>query len=226
MPDKWQEKAGIYDREAQATGWHGPAVVFGLAFKYTKPCQTLLDIGIGTGLGSELFHKAGLNVIGMDISEEMLEVCRKKGFAVRLVCQDLTVSPYPFGDASFDHAVSTGVFQFFENLDLVFGEVGRILRAGGVFVFVTGDRRPEENTRVIVGAEQTTTGVPVTIYRHTVNEVTCWLEKYDFQLVDTLEFTVWMNAERSKRFPSRAYITQKKPGEQQGTPYDSPKIRK
>jgi len=105
--------AANYDEKAQATGWQGPAVVFGLAFKYTEPGQTLLDIGIGTGLGSALFHKAGLNVIGMDISEEMLEVCRNKGFAAGLVCHDLTVSPYPFGDASCDHAVSTGVFQFF-----------------------------------------------------------------------------------------------------------------
>jgi predicted TPR repeat methyltransferase len=211
MPAQINEWTNHYNDDAKATGWHGPAVVFGLAFKYTKPGQTLLDIGIGTGLGSALFYKAGLNVTGMDISEEMLEVCRKKGFTVRLVCHDLTVSPYPFGDASCDHAVSTGVFQFFENLDLVFGEVGRILREMGVFVFVTGDRGPGEDTVVVVGAEQTGTGAAVTMYRHSVNEVTCWLEKHDFQLVDTLEFTVWMNAERSKRFPARAYLAQKRP---------------
>jgi len=131
MPEECHEMALIYDEEAQATGWHGPAVVFGLAFRYTKPGQTLIDIGIGTGLGSALFHKAGLNVTGMDISEEMLGACRKKGFAARLVHHDLTVSPYLFGDASCDHAVSTGVFQFFESLDPVFGEVSRILRGGG-----------------------------------------------------------------------------------------------
>jgi len=204
--------AANYDEKAQATGWQGPAVVFGLAFKYTEPGQTLLDIGIGTGLGSALFHKAGLNVIGMDISEEMLEVCRNKGFAAGLVCHDLTVSPYPFGDASCDHAVSTGVFQFFENLDTVFGDVSRILRDGGIFVFVTGDREPGEDVWVFVGAEQTGTGAAVTMYRHTSGGVTGWLEKHGFRLVDTLEFTVWKDMKRSERFPARAYLAQKDSG--------------
>lgn len=209
MPHKWHKRAGIYDKKAQATGWHGPAVVFGLAFKYTEPGQTLLDIGIGTGLGSSLFHKAGLNVIGMDNSEEMLDVCQNKGFAARLICHDLTVIPYPLGDTSCDHAVSTGVFQFFENLDTVFGEVSRILRKGGIFVFVTGDREPGENARVVVGAEQTGTGAAVTMYRHSPDEVTGWLEKDGFLLVDTLEFTVWKDMKRSERFPARAYLAQK-----------------
>lgn len=211
MPTRMSETINHYDDDAQATGWHGPAVVFGLAFRYIQPDQTLLDIGIGTGLGSALFYKAGLNVTGMDISEEMLDLCRKKGFAVRLVCHDLTVSPYPFGDASCDHAVSTGVFQFFENLDPVFGEVGRILRDGGIFIFVTGDRGPGEDAMVIVGAEQTGTSSPVPMYRHIPGEVTGWLEKHGFQLVDTLEFTVWKDMKRSERFPARAYLAQKIP---------------
>jgi predicted TPR repeat methyltransferase len=209
MVKKSSDTAEKYDKEAAATGWHGPAVVFGLALSYIKHGQTILDIGIGTGLGSELFHKAGIHVVGIDISEEMLDACRKKGFAARLVRHDLAVTPYPFGDASFDHAVSTGVFQFFENLDPVFGEVTRILQKGGMFVFVTGDRRSGECATVIIGPEHTRTGAPVTMYRHTVNEVKSWLEKRGFRLVDTLEFTVWMDAERSKRFPARAYLARK-----------------
>jgi predicted TPR repeat methyltransferase len=210
VADKRVDTIEQYDKGAAATGWYGPAVVFGLAFPYTRPGQTILDIGIGTGLGSELFHTAGIHVIGIDISEEMLDACRKKGFADRLVCHDLTMTPYPFGDASFDHAVSTGVFQFFENLTPVFREISRILRDGGVFVFVTVDRRPKGDATVVVGPEYTGTGSPVTMYCHTLHEVNGWLEKCGFYLVDTLEFTVWMDAERSKRLPARAYLAQKK----------------
>jgi len=209
VPDKRVDTIEQYDKEAAATGWHGPAVVFGLAFPYTRPGQTILDIGIGTGLGSELFHKAGIHVIGIDISEEMMDACRKKGFADRLVRHDLTMTPYPFGDASFDHAVSTGVFQFFKNLDLVIGEVSRILRDGGIFVFVTGDRRPGEDATVIVGPEHMGICSPVTMYRHTVNEVNGWLQKSSFRLVDNLEFPVYMDKERSKCFPARTYLAQK-----------------
>ena len=72
-------KLVAYDKEAEASGWYGPEVAFGLAFKYVLPGQSILDIGIGTGLGSVLFRKAGLDVHGMDISSKMLDVSRSKG---------------------------------------------------------------------------------------------------------------------------------------------------
>ena len=205
-----KDSTDSYDDEARATGWHGPAVVFGLAFKYIEPGQTILDLGIGTGLGSELFEKAGLRVVGVDVSEEMLDICRKKGFATRLVLHDLTTTPYPFDDNSCDHAVSTGVFQFFRNLEPVFKETRRIVRPGGIFVFVAGDRRKDESAEVVVDADHTGTGFPVTMFRHDFREVAGWLGNSGFFLIDTLEFTVWMDRERVKRFPARAYIARKK----------------
>ncbi len=198
-----------YDSEASATGWHGPAVAFGLAFPYTLPGECILDIGIGTGLGSERFFKAGLRVYGIDTSEGMLAVCRKKGFAAGLIHHDLTTAPYPVGDGSCDHVVSTGVFQFFDNLDPVFGEVRRVLQDGGIFVFIVGDRNPDETAEVTVGPEQTGTDMSVTMYRHSQGQVGGWLEQNGFQLIDSLEFTVWMDRERSIRFPARAYLAQK-----------------
>ena len=74
--------------------------------------QTVLDIGIGTGLGSEPFFRAGLRITGMDVSDTMLAVYRKKGFAERLVCHDLTHFPYLSLTVAFDHVISTGVFPF------------------------------------------------------------------------------------------------------------------
>jgi predicted TPR repeat methyltransferase len=207
----YTERPDGYDSEAESIGWHGPAVVFGLAFPFTNPGETVLDIGIGTGLGSVLFHKAGLRVFGMDISSDMLEACRKKGFAARLVRHDLTEIPYPFDDASCDHIVSTGVFQFFSDLDPVFAEVRRILADGGTFVFITGDRGPDEPAEVVVGPEHTGSGAPVTMYRLTPEQVAGRLEKNGFRLIDSVGFPVWMDARRSAKFPLRAYLA-RKPG--------------
>jgi len=81
--------------------------------------------------------------------------------------------------------------------------------AGAIFVFVTGDRGPGEDALVVVGAEQTGTGTPVTMFRHTLSEVSSWLERHGFRLVDTLEFTVWRDKKRSERFPARAYLAQR-----------------
>lgn len=210
MTSRDSENAEHYDDEAKASGWLGPAIVFGLAFAYTKPGQAILDIGIGTGLGSVLFHKAGLVVTGIDISDEMLEECRKKGWADRLVRHDLTKVPYPFDDAFFDHAVSTGVFQFFPDIAMVCRETGRIVRKGGIFVFVTGDRSEQESAEVVVGPEHTGTGHPVIMYRHSPHEVSGWLERNGFAMIDSFDFSVWMDRQRLHRFPARAYLARKK----------------
>ena len=204
------EQAGSYDDAAQKTGWQGPSLVFDLLSRHTRPGQTVLDIGIGTGLGSEPFTRAGLHVTGMDVSESMLAVCRRKGFAERLVRHDLTVTPYPFGDASIDHVISTGVFQFFSDLDSVFNEVARILPDGGMFAFITGDRTPGETPEIVAGPEQTGTDESVTMFLHTQRQVSCWLEKNGFRLESSQQFTVWMDELHTKELPARAYLAQKR----------------
>lgn len=205
-----REQAGSYDDAAQKTGWQGPSRVFNLLSRHTRPGQTVLDIGIGTGLGSEPFSRAGLHVTGMDLSESMLDVCRRKGFAERLVRHDLTITPYPFRDASIDHAISTGVFQFFSDLDRVFSEVARILPGGGMFAFITGDRSPEETPKIVAGPEQTGTDESVTMFRHTPGQVACWLEKNGFRLEGSEQFTIWMDERHTKELPARAYLALKR----------------
>ncbi|MEA3359080.1 MAG: class I SAM-dependent methyltransferase [Thermodesulfobacteriota bacterium] len=121
------ETVEAYDDEAEATNWLGPEVAFGLSFKYINAGERILDIGIGTGLSSILFHKAGLHVSGMDISDEMLEVCRKKQFAIDLVKHDLMCKPYPYEDNSIDHVICAGVMNFFKDLTIIFQEGSRIL---------------------------------------------------------------------------------------------------
>jgi len=206
----YREMAATYDEAAAATEWKGPSLVFGFMADLIRPGQTILDIGIGTGLGSEPFFRAGLRISGMDISSSMIEVCRKKEIAARLVCHDLTQFPYPFADGSFDHVISTGVFHFFPDLDLIFHEVARILPDGGRFAFVTGDRSPEEPAEIIAGPEQTGTDDSVTMYLHTPGQVTRWLEKNGFLLADSVQFAVWMDEQHTKKFPARAHLARKR----------------
>ncbi len=206
---KDREQAETYDDAAEKTDWRGPSLVFTLLSRHICPGQTVLDIGIGTGLGSEPLSRAGLRIFGMDISDTMLAVCRRKGFAERLVRHDLTVTPYPFGDGSIDHVISTGVFQFFSDLNGVFGEVARILPEGGRFAFVTGNRSPEEPAEIVAGTEQTGTEASFTMFRHTPGQVTGWLEKNGFRLAGSVVFTIWMDERHTKEFPGRAYLAEK-----------------
>jgi predicted TPR repeat methyltransferase len=197
-----------YAEEAEATGWFGPEVVFGLSYAYIEPDQSILDIGIGTGLGSDLFRKAGLKVYGMDISPQMLDACRSKGLtAVQL--HDLTKMPYPFDSESMEHAVCTGVMNFFSDLSPFFKETARILRTGGLFAFVVGDRAEDQPGEIAVGPEHTNTEEIVTMYLHSPKQIDSYIEKNRFSLMRSLAFTVYLDRERTNGLQARAYLARK-----------------
>jgi len=129
------QKASDYDQLAQKYQWHGPEILFGLCYKFVKPGDSLLDIGIGTGLCSSLFFKHGLEIHGLDSSDEMLAMCRQKGIAQELKKWDLLDTPFPYPDARFDIIISGGVFHFFEDLQSIFKEISRLIKPSGIFAF-------------------------------------------------------------------------------------------
>jgi predicted TPR repeat methyltransferase len=201
-------KIVTYDEEAEASGWYGPEVAFGLAFKHVMPGQSILDIGIGTGLGAVLFRKAGLDVHGMDISSQMLDVSRSKGFG-SLRRHDLRKLPYPYESESMHHAICTGVFNFISDLSPVFEETARILRKKGIFVFVYGDITEKVAHEFQVRAKRTKPEKMVTMYRHSQKQIDTLMETFGFVLLKSLTFTVFMDRERTKSIQAKAYLARK-----------------
>ena len=199
-----------YDKEAEATAWYGSEVIFGLVYTFIQPGQKVLDIGIGTGLSSELYYKAGLKVYGMDISDKMLDAVKQKGIAKDLVLHDLTGFPYPYTENFFDIGVCAGVFNFFEMLGEIFTEVARIIKKDGYFAFIVGHRTSEEDSAVVVGSEHTGTDRTVTMYRHSDEQISQWLSEASLREIRSLEFTVFMDRERKCRLPAKAYVVGKK----------------
>ena len=209
--DQVNEIIDLYDKEAEATGWYGPEVAFGLTYAHIQSGQSILDIGIGTGLGSILFLKAGLEIHGMDISPQMLDACRKKGFP-SLHQHDLSKIPYPFDSESINHAISTGVFNFFSDLSPVFQEANRILHKGGLFVFVVGDRSENDAHSIEVGVGRTKSEKTVIMYMHSAKQIVELMARYGFEPMRDLSFTVFMDRERTKSMLARSYLCRKRKG--------------
>ena len=126
-----------YDAASAAIGNHAHEILFGLAYEGVRAGERLLDVGIGTGLASAPFHRAGLGIVGLDTAEEMLASCRAKGIAERLVVHDVRDVPWPFAAARFDHALACGVAHFLEELDLLLGEMARVVRPDASLAFTT-----------------------------------------------------------------------------------------
>jgi len=205
LAEKCGRMAEQYDKDKETHRWNGPNVIFGLSFGYVEAGQSILDIGIGTGLGSLLFHKAGLKVYGMDMSSEMLAVCRNKGISEELKIQDLTKTPYPYGESSINHAICVGVLNHFDNIEPVFSEAARILKDKGIFGFIVADRKNDEKAMF----EVEHAGSCHKMYRHSYGQILEYTKKTGFQIFRELEFLVPEHNEHEKKKILKAYITSK-----------------
>ncbi|MDC7220048.1 MAG: class I SAM-dependent methyltransferase [Spirochaetales bacterium] len=176
-----------YDQKTRNANWLAPEIAFGMAFSSVEKGDSLLDLGIGTGLSSALFHRAGLSVYGMDFSEEMLKLCRQKGTARKVITHDLMEEPYPFPTDSMDHGICLGVSHILPDLSLIMGEMFRILRPGGLFVFSVIHRERDEEKTVPLSSKELP-GKSFTFYRYSREEIEEDLKKSGFTLVSRLNF--------------------------------------
>jgi predicted TPR repeat methyltransferase len=169
--------AADYDDQVRAYDCHVADLLFGLCYEFTRPGQSLLDLGIGSGLSARPFAQAGLTISGMDFSPAMLNICRAKGFAADLTQHDLSQFPWPYPSARFDHVICCGVLHFIPALDGVFGEVTRVLAPGGLFAFTT---RLPSTTDSLQPWEQQRTG-QFAIYAHAPAYVETLLAQHGFR---------------------------------------------
>ena len=91
-----------------------------------------LDVGCGTGISTAAVSQLGWSAMGVDLSEDMLEVARGRGLEVVQGSADAL----PFGDETFDAAVSVWTHTDFEDFSSVVGETARVLRPGAPVVYI------------------------------------------------------------------------------------------
>jgi predicted TPR repeat methyltransferase len=189
---KDKKAADEYDLQAHLTHWHAPEVVFGLAYEYVNAGESLLDLGIGSGLSSIPFHKAGLHIYGLDGSSEVLQVCAAKGFTVELTTHDLRNLPLPYASRSFDHVICVAVLNSFKELGPLFGDVSRIMKNQGIFAFTTEERKPGQDDHYAINpvevSEKPDVETAVMLYRHGDVTISETLERSGFSPLKTLEF--------------------------------------
>ena len=105
-----------------------------------KP-SNILDIATGTGdLAINLVKTGADKIVGLDISEGMLDIGRKKikskklsGF-IQMVMGDSENLPY--GDNSFDAITVAFGVRNFENLEKGLSEIFRVLKPNGILVIL------------------------------------------------------------------------------------------
>lgn len=100
------------------------------------PGSRVVEVGAGTGQITIPLVRAGIDVVGLDLSEPMLErldeKAREGGVSLPLVAGDAT--HLPIADASFDAVVMRHVLHLVADWRGAVAEVVRIVRPGGSFL--------------------------------------------------------------------------------------------
>jgi SAM-dependent methyltransferase len=99
--------------------------------------ETVLDLGSGAGMDSILAARRigpGGKVIGVDVTEEMVEKARLNAQAAgasNVEFHHAEADALPAGDATVDVVISNGVFNLCLNTPKVLAELFRALKPGG-----------------------------------------------------------------------------------------------
>ena len=111
-----------------------PTITAGLIEGLRTPTGTILDLASGSGNYTTALRRKRFDVIGLELSNEMLAQARAKGGKwVRGNVLEL-----PFADDSFSGISCVLALHHFANLEAVFNESGRVLQAGKRIVLFTG----------------------------------------------------------------------------------------
>ena len=122
--DEWYETAegAMYDRmEKKAISKYLLRNVQG---------RKLLEVGCGTGHWSQFFSEFGFEVIGVDISERMINIAQSKGIS-NASFQIADGHFLPFKNGVFDVTAAIVTLEFVCDAELVLREMVRCTRKGG-----------------------------------------------------------------------------------------------
>ena len=102
--------------------------------------RTVIDLGAATGAANRPLEKRfkGARVISVDIAHGMLKKAReKKPWLSKAAFAQASADALPFPDESIDVVFSNLLLPWADQPALVFAEIARVLRKGGVFAFAT-----------------------------------------------------------------------------------------
>ena len=147
-----------------------------------------LEIGCGTGKNSVWLIKKVKNLTGVDLSDGMLAVARKKiqSDAAEFIQADIT-APWRFTEKQFDLVTFSLVLEHIENLGHVFAEASKKLPRGGYLYL--GELHPFKQYAGSKARFDTENGVQIVeCFTHNISDFIQAAEQNGFSLVYLNEY--------------------------------------
>ena len=166
--------AHYYDQHLTgALDYHVPEAIkdaIDLEMDLSSKKWRILDLGCGTGLCGPLFAPYKQSLMGIDISNNMIELAKQKHCYDQLIVADIEEAIQE--QSQQDLIIAADVFAYIGNLEKIFSSVKKILAPSGIFAFSVEktQKHPYELHSDIR-------------YAHTKSYIESLIEKHQFKIV-------------------------------------------
>lgn len=136
VADLFDGYAHRFDEHLQtALKYQSPQLLASIVLNTTDQQDlNVLDLGCGTGLCGPLLRARARNIVGVDLSPNMLEKAGERGCYDQLFCNDM-LSYLQSQTDRFDCIISADVFTYVGDLNAIFGACKAAIAPRGLFAF-------------------------------------------------------------------------------------------
>ena len=101
--------------------------------EYLNDGNRILDLGCGPGRDARVFVEVGKEVVGVDLSEKMIEKAKERVSEADFKVMD--IRDLDFADSFFDGVWASAIFIHIPKQEIIesLGETYRVLKPGGIF---------------------------------------------------------------------------------------------
>merc|ERR1712190_343421 len=133
--DDWATK---YEQDVRTWGYRMPEVCAETLKKYApagkEDTYRILDAGAGDGLSGKAITDQGFKeVIGIDLSPELIKIAEKNGIYKKAEVADLS-KPLQYKNDEFDAMTIVGVMTYLEPDGCSLSEMCRVVKPGGLVI--------------------------------------------------------------------------------------------
>lgn len=153
--------------------------------------KRVLDVGCGGGILSEGMAKLGADVLGIDLSEELIEIADLHALEAGIDIRYQKISAEELAEkepAGFDHITCMEMLEHVPYPSSIVKACTRLVKPGGKVFFSTLNRTPKAYLLAIVGAEYLLNLIPKGTHRYSAfirpSELSGWARQAGLELLD------------------------------------------
>ena len=134
----WGNVADWYDNVVNDTDSYQQKVILPNILRIAAPSKgmKILDVGCGQGFFSHALAKAGADVVGIDISRELIAIAQKNAAKNEMFFAASADDLSKLRNETYDVALSVLAIQNIEHIAKAFKEISRTLKKNGKFVMI------------------------------------------------------------------------------------------